>query len=66
MTPGEWRLNRPLVKEIGDDDDADAAQRHYFRLMEARRIGTQLPAWVRPAAAQRRASFSLRGRILNL
>jgi hypothetical protein len=37
---GEWRLKKPYVKKIGDDDDADAAQRHYFRLIEAMGIGT--------------------------
>ncbi len=37
---GEWTLSDPWLKEIGDDDDADAAQRHYFRLMEAEGIGT--------------------------
>ena len=28
------------MKKMGDDDHADAAQRHYFRLMEAKGIGT--------------------------
>jgi hypothetical protein len=37
---GEWILSDPSLKEIGDDDDADAAQRHYFRLMEAEGLGT--------------------------
>jgi hypothetical protein len=37
---GEWKLNEPWFKKIGDDDDADAAQRHYFRMMEAQGIGT--------------------------
>lgn len=37
---GEWILSDPWLKEIGDDDDADAAQRHYFRLMEATGLGT--------------------------
>jgi hypothetical protein len=37
---GEWKLSESLLKKIGDDDDADAAQRHYFRVMEAQGIGT--------------------------
>lgn len=37
---GEWRLKKPYVKKLGDDDDADAAQRHYSRLLEANGIGT--------------------------
>jgi hypothetical protein len=37
---GEWVLSKPWLKEIGGDDDADAAQRHYFRLMEVQGIGT--------------------------